>query len=90
MPDDVRPVMPTTSLATTPPAPQTLTRRLVVKRNRNLTCGTAIFYLQTKSEVDAEYRRVVELLLEHLVKTTGVGGHELPGLEVIEEASTES
>jgi hypothetical protein len=60
-------------------------RRLVLNRKQHLTYSTAIFYLQSKPTVDEEYRRIVELMLDTLVRSAGIGGQVIADLVVEDE-----
>lgn len=59
-------------------------QRLVFKRKRSFTYSTAIAYLSSKTEIDDEWRRMVEAILETLVNREGIAGHPIEGLEIVE------
>lgn len=71
------------------PARQSTTRRLVMKRQQSMSYSTALFYLQSKGEIDDEYRRIVEHMLDGLIRHTGLSGHDIGSIELSSEASPE-
>lgn len=65
---------PDEKTANLPEARQPQRRRLVMKSSQTMSFSTAIFYLQSKPEVDDEYRRIVEAMLDGIIRHTGMSG----------------
>lgn len=72
------------SKAVVAPAPQ---RRIVMKRRQSMSYSTALFYLQSKPQIDDEYRRIMEAMLDGLMRHTGLAGHDLGDIELAPEES---
>lgn len=67
------------NLPTVPQAP--MGRRLVMRRRQSMSVATALFYIQSKPEIDAEYREILEAIIDCIVRNTGVGNMDVADVE---------
>lgn len=67
--------------ALTTPAAAGPVRRLNLRRKQTMTMSTAVFYLQSKPEVDEEYRRIVEAMLFEIINHIGASGVSIGDVE---------